>query len=81
MQFGKVITEKHVYKGKVVNEYCFNEQSIAVDNATELYAEIMKAVDFVLKGQSSEVDFAIKADPTTHKLKRIVIKRQVPIDE
>lgn len=81
MQFGKVTKEDHYYKGKVVNSYHFIEQSIAIENNQQLFAEYLKAADYVLKGQSTEVDFKIMADPITHKLKRVVVKHQVPIDE
>ena len=81
MQFGKVTSEDHYYKGKVVNSYRFIEQSIAVENNQQLFAEYLKAADYILKGESTEVDFKIIADPATHKLKRVVVKHQITIDE
>lgn len=81
MQYGKVTKEEHWYKGKVVKTYNHVEQSIAVETPQELLAEYLKASELVLSGHSDEVSFKIIADPITHKLRRIVKKYAIAIDE
>lgn len=81
MQFGIITKADHYYKGQVVQTYQHIEQSIAVDNHQELLAEFLKATELILGGKSTEVDFKIVADPKTYKLRRVVKKYQVPIDE
>lgn len=81
MQYGKLTREDHYSKGKIVRSYQHVEQSIEVTDKQSLLAEYLKAAELVLSGRSCEVEFKIIADPSTLKLRRVVKRYRLPIDE
>lgn len=74
MEYGKIITHKSYYGGKLKSEKTEYSIPVLVQDRSHLLKEIIDCLELITDKKTSKMEILVEADPKTYRIKLITKK-------